>query len=148
MIFFAAFLTYYTLKLCLDMGDVKQYISHELKTFSSSSYNMYYVRYLSKGATQWRRSSRPCVTSREVAGSIPDIVIDIFHLHNPTGRTMALQSTQPPTGVPEIFPWGKEGRCGGLKTLPSSYADCLEIWEPQPPGTLRGCTRIALHLLV
>jgi hypothetical protein len=22
-------------------------------------------------------------------------------------------------------------------TLPSSCADCLEIWEPQPPGTLR-----------
>ena len=95
------------------MGDVKQYISHELKTFSSSSYNMYYVRYLSKGATQWRRSSRPCVTSREVAGSIPDIVIDIFHLHNPTGRTMALGLTQTLTEMstlvstkihrPEIF---------------------------------------------
>jgi hypothetical protein len=27
----------------------------------------------------------------------------------------------------------------GLTTLPLSCADCLEIWEPQPPGTLRGC---------
>jgi hypothetical protein len=30
---------------------------------------------------------------------------------------------------------------GGAKTLPPppppSCADCLEIWEPQPPGTLR-----------
>jgi len=34
---------------------------------------------------------------------------------------------------------GKGGQCVGLTTLPPSYADCLEIWEPQPPGTLRGC---------
>jgi hypothetical protein len=24
-----------------------------------------------------------------------------------------------------------------MTTLPPSCADCLEIWEPQPPGTLR-----------
>jgi len=24
-------------------------------------------------------------------------------------------------------------------TLPPACADCLEIWEPQPPGTLRAC---------
>jgi hypothetical protein len=24
-------------------------------------------------------------------------------------------------------------------TLPPSCADCLEIWETQPPGTLRAC---------
>jgi hypothetical protein len=28
---------------------------------------------------------------------------------------------------------GKDGRCVGLTTLPPSYADCLEIWEPQTP---------------
>jgi hypothetical protein len=33
--------------------------------------------------------------NRQVAGSIPDGVIGIFQLHNPTGRTMALGSTQP-----------------------------------------------------
>jgi len=32
---------------------------------------------------------------------------------------------------------GKGGRCVGLTTLPPSFADCLKIWEPQPPGTLR-----------
>jgi hypothetical protein len=26
-----------------------------------------------------------------------------------------------------------------LTTLPPSCADCLEIWEPQPPGSLRAC---------
>ena len=92
-------MVYYTLKLYLGMGEVKLYISHELKTFSSSSYSIYYARCLSKGATQWRRSLRHCVTGREVAGSIPDSDIDIFHLHNPTGRTMGLETTQPTTEV-------------------------------------------------
>jgi hypothetical protein len=32
---------------------------------------------------------------------------------------------------------GNGGRCVGLTTLPPSCADCREIWEPQPPGTLR-----------
>jgi len=34
---------------------------------------------------------------RKVAGSIRDGVIGIFHQHNPSGRTMALVSTQPVT---------------------------------------------------
>jgi len=36
-----------------------------------------------------------------------------------------------------MFPGGKGGRCVGLTTLPPSRADYLEIWEPEPPGTLR-----------
>jgi len=39
----------------------------------------------------------------------------------------------------EYFLGGKGGRCVGLTNLPPSCADCLEIWEPQPPGTLRVC---------
>ena len=38
-----------------------------------------------------------CATNLKVAGSIPDGVIEIFHLHNPSDRTMALGSTQPLT---------------------------------------------------
>jgi hypothetical protein len=34
---------------------------------------------------------------------------------------------------------GKGGRCVGLTNLLPSCADCLDIWEPQPPGTLRAC---------
>jgi hypothetical protein len=34
---------------------------------------------------------------------------------------------------------GKGGRCVALTTLPPSCAECLKIWEPQPPGTLRVC---------
>ena len=50
---------------------------------------------------------------------------------------MALGFTQP---LAEIFSGGKGGRCVGLTTLPPSCANCLEIWEPQTPGTLRACS--------
>jgi len=39
----------------------------------------------------------------------------------------------------EYFMGGKGGWCVEL-TLPSKCADCLEIWEPQPPGTPRSCS--------
>ena len=35
---------------------------------------------------------------------------------------------------------GKGGRCVGLTTLAPSCADCLEIWQPQSPGTLWACS--------
>jgi len=37
---------------------------------------------------------RHCATSRKVAGSISDGVIGIFHWHNPSGRTVALERNQ------------------------------------------------------
>ena len=74
-------------------------------------------------STWWRSWLRHSVTSRKVAGSIPDGVIGIFHGHNPSGPTMALGLTQPlKKMVPGIFPRGKDGRCVGLTTLPPSYA--------------------------
>jgi len=78
--------------------------------------------------------------SRKVAVSIPDGVTGIFYWHNPSGCTMFLGSTQPLTemSIRNIF-LGKGRRCVGLITLPHSCADCLEIWEPQPPGSLRAC---------
>ena len=45
-----------------------------------------------KAIAQWLRC---CATNRKVAGSIPAGIIQIFHLHNPSDRTMALGSTQP-----------------------------------------------------
>jgi hypothetical protein len=46
-------------------------------------------------------------TNRQVAGSISDGVIDIFHLHNPSNRTMALGSTQPLTEMStRCISWG------------------------------------------
>jgi len=37
---------------------------------------------------------------------------------------------------------GKGGKCTGLTTLLLSCANCLEIWEPQPPGILSACPRL------
>jgi len=34
---------------------------------------------------------------------------------------------------------GKGGRCVGLTILTPSCADCLEIFEPHPPGTFWAC---------
>jgi len=53
---------------------------------------------------------------------------------------MALGLTQPLTEMnTRNISWGKGDRCVGLTTLQPSCAECLEIWEPQPPGTLRAC---------
>jgi hypothetical protein len=49
---------------------------------------------LGYAVAQWLRH---CAPNRKVAGSIPDGVIGIFHSHNPSGRTIALGSTQPLT---------------------------------------------------
>jgi len=92
------------------------------------------------GDTRWPSCLRHWATSRKVAGSIPDGVIGIFHWHNPSaalwlwGRLSLWHKW-----VPDILLGGKGGRCIGLTTLPPSCADCHEIWEPQPPGTLRAC---------
>ena len=40
---------------------------------------------------------RCCAINLKVAGSIPDVVIGIFHRHNPSHRTTALGSNQPLT---------------------------------------------------
>jgi hypothetical protein len=81
--------------------------------------------------------------------------------HSATGRIMSLKNSSDTIGkrtrnLPvcsvahqplchptqmyhEYFTRGKGSRYIGLTTLPLSCADCLEIREPQPPGTLRAC---------
>jgi len=46
--------------------------------------------------------------------------------------------TEMSTGI--IFWGGKGGWCIGLTNLLPSCADYLELWEPQPPWTLRACS--------
>jgi len=47
------------------------------------------------------------VTSRKAAVSIPDGVSGIFHWYNPSGRTMALRSTQHLTEMSTMnISWG------------------------------------------
>jgi hypothetical protein len=68
-----------------------------------------YIALINMGARCWLRSwLRNYATSRKVAGSIPDDVIGIFHLHIPSGHTMALGSTQPLTEMStRNISWGQ-----------------------------------------
>jgi hypothetical protein len=90
-------------------------------------------------------------TSLKVTGSIPDGVFRIFHLHNPTGRTMALGLTQPLTEMStRNISWGKVVRCLGLTTFPPSClhvpivlkSGSLRLLEPS--GPVQDCNGIAL----
>ena len=61
------------------------------------------------------------------------ILSDIFS----SDLTMALGSTQPLVKMStRNIPGGKGGRCMRLPTSPPSCAECHEIWEPKPPGTV------------
>ena len=66
----------------------------------------------------------------------------LFAIDN--GRTVALGLAQPVTEMStRNISWG----CVGLTTLQSSCADCLEIWEPQLPGTLWVCPGLIMGLI-
>ena len=73
-----------------------------------------------------------------------------YRLHSPVSPLLSLSCVTMchhiSTGVyQEYFLGGEGGRCIGLKILPSLFADCLEIWEPQPLGTLRACRGLSRH---
>ena len=76
---------------------IKESVLHALRvnTCSNNLHTKFYVP--TPNYPRWRSWLRHCATSQKVAGSIPDGVIGIFHWHNPSGRTMALGSTQPLT---------------------------------------------------
>jgi hypothetical protein len=95
--------------------------------------------------TQWCSWLRHCATSQEVAGSIPDRIIgnsltQSFRPHYGHGVDSASNRNE----HQEYFLGGQGGRCIGLTTLLLSCADCLEMWDTQPAGTLSACTGIAL----
>ena len=80
-----------------------------------------------------------CVTSRKVTSSIPNSVTWMFHWHNPSGRTMALRSTQPLTemSTTNISLRVNGGRWVGLTILPpiicrlSWNLGASTSWNPQ-----------------
>jgi hypothetical protein len=61
------------------------------------SYTWKWSLLYSKGRHAVAQWLRHCAANRKVAGSIPDGVTGSFNWHNPSGRTMALGSTQPLT---------------------------------------------------
>ena len=97
------------------------------------------------GGTQWRSWLRHSATRRKVVSSIPDCVIGIFHWHNPSGRIMAVGSTQHLT---EMSTWAEGVKtCVGLTTLPPWCFDCLESGSLnllEPSGPVQAFTWIVL----
>ena len=99
--------------------------------------------------TRWCSWLRYCVTSRKVAGSIPEGVIEIFHWHNPSGYTMALGLTQSLTemstrniswGVKAAGAYGRQPyHLHVLNVLKSGSLNLLE-----PSGPVQACNGIAL----
>jgi hypothetical protein len=65
-----------------------------------------------------------------------DFVIDII-LRPP--YSLGADSASNRNEYQKFFLGGRGGRCVRLTPLLHSCADCLEIWEPEPPGTLRVC---------
>jgi len=120
---------HYILKLSLTLKIyLPQYVNKTLFEGSVISWGIWWLIWL-----------RHCATSQRIAGLIPSGVREIFHWHNPSSCCLALESAQPLTEMStRNISWGVKGSwCIGLKTFPPSCAECLEIWEPQPPGTLR-----------
>ena len=69
-----------------------------------------YKEYSLLRVMQWCSWVRHGATSWKVVGSIPDGVIGIIHLHNPSGCTMALVLTQPLKEMStRMFPGGVKG---------------------------------------
>ena len=77
-------------------------------------------------------------------------VVGILLWHNPSGRTMALGSTQPLTETStRCISWGKGGRCVRLTTLPPSCAVVMKSGNLnflEPSGPLQACNGTALSL--
>jgi hypothetical protein len=88
---------------------------------------------------------RHCTINRKVAGSIPNMsmafFIDIILLVSlwPWSQHSLQQKW-----VPEIFPWGKSGRCVGLTTLPPSLSSNLGASNSCNP---QGLSRPVMGLL-
>jgi len=84
--------------------------------------------------TQWRSWLRHCATTWKIVGSIPRVVMGIFHVNNPADRTMDLGSTQPLTEV-STRTISCTGIAGGrmivVKDLEGSVCDVSDIQSSQ-----------------
>jgi hypothetical protein len=60
------------------------------------------------------------------------------------GWGTALQAKRSRVRFPSLSFLSRFSRGVGLTTLALSCTDCLKIWDPQTPGTIRACPGIAL----
>ena len=96
--------------------------------------------YSIKRGTSWRIWLRHCATSRKVAVLFPILSLKFLLLF--PAALWTLGSTQTPIRMSSrnISCGWEGGWCVGF-TSPTSCANCLEIWEPLPLGTLRAWNR-------
>src|SRR5215475_12309207 len=83
--------------MCRLSGHLGASTSWNPQGLSRPVMGLLYLYILHDEGTRWRSWLGHCTTNLKVAGSIPDGVNEIFHSHNPSGRTMTLGLTQPLT---------------------------------------------------
>jgi hypothetical protein len=95
------------------------------------------------GGTRWRSW-----LSQKVTGSIPDGTNGIFHWLNPSGRTMAVESTQVSSRTKDqkYLLESKGGRCLRI-ILPPSCADFLETLGATTSWSPNGLTGLVMGQL-
>ena len=108
-------------------------VVHKLRTRISSFALLHTYKWVI--LTDWRTAVaqrlRCCVTNRKVTGSIPAGVSVIFHWHNPSGRTVALGSSQPLTEMStRSISWGWKRPVRKADNLTTILCRCHEIREP------------------
>ena len=105
-------------KICIYTTTTTTTIITNTTTTSSSS---------TTRGTRWRTWLRHCAKIRKVAGSISDGVIENFHWHTPSSRTVAVESIQPLTEMStRNISWG--WRAENFTTFMCRLS--------QPPGNL------------
>ena len=130
-----------------ETTEIKYWVYQSHTTKSCSVFWWISVQHIIMRGTRSRSSLGHCATSRKVAGSIPDRVNGPLHWHETSSRYgPEVDSASNRNEYQEYFLRGKSGRCIRRTTLLPPCTDCLEIWEPQPPGSLRARPGIALTL--
>ena len=83
---------------------------------------------------RWRSWLRHCATSQKVAGSNPDGVTGILHWLNPSGRTTALESTQP------LIEMSTRNTSWEVKVAGAWMRQTFHLHVPKSSTALRACT--------
>ena len=114
------------------MTPTKQLVS----LYHSSSHSTHYLYYKELWGTLWRTWLDTCYKpggrgfdSRWCHWNVPLIQDYGTEVDSASNRNE----------YQEYFLGSKGSRYLGLTNLPPSCADCLEMWETHPPGTLRAC---------